>query len=154
MNRWSKESPTRNCPSRRYSGDTTNRQLEPLHLVHTMGHWYLLAYSLDAADWRTFRVDRLSEAQVTDKPGYPRKPPADDLREDVTMHVASGWCLVTGTVRVHAPHAPRATVAPGSHRLGNSPASGSPSGALSVRARFPAREVEAPDSKVQTLCSQ
>ena len=116
-----------------------------------MGHRYLLAYSLDAADWRTFRVDRLSEAQVTDKPSYPRKPPADDLREYVTMHVASGWRLVTGTVRVHAP---RATVAPGSHRLGNSPASGSPSTALSMRARFPAREVEAPDSKVQTPCSQ
>ena len=73
-----------------------------------MGHWYLLAYSLDTADWRTFRVDRLSEVLITDKPSYPRKPPADDLHEYVTMHLASGWRQVTGTVRVHAP---RATVA-------------------------------------------
>ncbi|WP_370449004.1 WYL domain-containing protein [Cryobacterium sp. Hb1] len=61
MTRWSKESPAGNRPSRRYSGETTNRQLEPLHLVHTMSHRYLLAHSLDAADLRTFRVDRLSE---------------------------------------------------------------------------------------------
>jgi predicted DNA-binding transcriptional regulator YafY len=51
-----------------------------------MGHGYLLAYSLEAADGRTFRVDRLSEAQMTDKPSYPRKPPAGDLHEYVTMH--------------------------------------------------------------------
>lgn len=97
------------CRYRRYSGETGNRRLEPLHLVHTMGHWYLLAYSLDAADWRTFRVDRLSEAEITNKPSYPRKPPAGDLHEYVMSHLATGWRQVTGTVRVHAP---RATVAP------------------------------------------
>ncbi len=57
-----------------------------MHLVRAMGHGYLLAYSLEAADGRTFRVDRLSEAQMTDKPSYPRKPPAGDLHEYVTMH--------------------------------------------------------------------
>ncbi len=93
------------CRYRRYSGETTNRQLEPLQLVHTMGHWYLIAYSLDAADWRTFRVDRLSEAEITNKPSYPRKPPAKDLHDYVTTHLATGWRQVTGTVRVHAPRA-------------------------------------------------
>ena len=93
------------CRYRRYSGESGNRRLEPLHLVHTMDRWYLLAYSLDAADWRTFRVDRLSEAEITNKPSYPRKPPATDPHEYVTSHLATGWRQVTGTVRVHAPRA-------------------------------------------------
>jgi predicted DNA-binding transcriptional regulator YafY len=91
------------CRYRRYSGETENRQLEPLHLVRTMGHWYLIAYSLEAAAWRTFRVDRISEAEITDKPSYPRKAPADDLHEYVTAQLAAGWQQVTGTVRVYAP---------------------------------------------------
>lgn len=64
------------CRYRRHSGETGNRQLEPLRLVHTMGHWYLLAYSLEAVGWRTFRVERLSEAQITNKPatGVNRQP--------------------------------------------------------------------------------
>lgn len=97
------------CQYRNHAGETGNRQLEPLHLVHTMGRWYLLAYSLQAADWRTFRVDRLSEAEIIHKPSYPRKPPAADLHEYMTAQLAAGWRQVTGTVRVHAPHA---TVAP------------------------------------------
>jgi len=93
------------CRYRRYSGETGSRQLEPLHLVHTMGHWYLLAFSLEAVGWRTFRVDRLSEAQITNKPSYPRKPPAENLHEYVTTQLAAGWQQVTATVRVHAPRA-------------------------------------------------
>jgi predicted DNA-binding transcriptional regulator YafY len=93
------------CLYRRYSGEAGNRQLDPLHLVHTMGHWYLLAYSLEATGWRTFRVDRLSEVEITNKPSYPRKPPAEDLHEYVTAQLAAGWRRVTGTVRVHAPRA-------------------------------------------------
>jgi predicted DNA-binding transcriptional regulator YafY len=91
------------CQYRRSSGETQNRQLEPLHLVHTMGHWYLVAYSLDTGGWRTFRVDRISEAEITNKPSYPRKTPADDLHEYVTARLAAGWQQVTGTVRVYAP---------------------------------------------------
>lgn len=93
------------CRYRRYSGETGNRQLEPLHLVHTMGHWYLIAYSLKAAGWRTFPVDRISEAEITNKPSYPRKAPADDLHQYVTAQLAAGWRQVTGTARVHAPRA-------------------------------------------------
>ncbi|MHA7305117.1 helix-turn-helix transcriptional regulator [Arthrobacter sp. TMN-49] len=97
------------CQYRRFSGETGARQLEPLHLVHTMGHWYLLAYSLESASWRTFRVDRISEAAITNKPSYPRNPPAEDLHDYVTAQLANGWRQVTGTVRMHAP---RAMVAP------------------------------------------
>jgi len=93
------------CRYRQHSGETTNRHLEPLHLVHTMGRWYLLAYSLEPADWRIFRVDRISDAAIIDKPNYPRMPPADDLTGYVTTRITTGWRQVTGTVRVHAPFA-------------------------------------------------
>jgi len=90
------------CQYRRHSGETTNRHLEPLHLVHTMGRWYLLAYSLESAEWRIFRVDRISDAAIINKPNYSRMPPADDLTGYVTTRVTTGWRQVTGTVRVHA----------------------------------------------------
>ena len=91
------------CHYRRHSGETANRYLEPLHLVHTMGRWYLLAYSLESADWRIFRVDRISDTAIINKPNYPRMPPANDLTGYVTIRVTTGWRQVTGTVRVHAP---------------------------------------------------
>ncbi|KFF59068.1 hypothetical protein JF66_13950 [Cryobacterium sp. MLB-32] len=90
------------CRYRRHSGETRNRHLEPLHLVHTMGHWYLLAYSLESAEWRIFRIDRISDPAIVNKPNYPRMPPANDLDEYVTARVLTGWRQVTGTVRVHA----------------------------------------------------
>nr|WP_246279474.1 WYL domain-containing protein [Psychromicrobium silvestre] len=93
------------CQYRRYSGETGNRQLEPLHLVHAMGHLYLIAYSLEAAGGRTFRVDRRIDAEITNKPSYARKPPAEDLHDYVTAQLAASWQHVSGTVRVHAPRA-------------------------------------------------
>ena len=35
------------------------RRVEPHHLVTWAGRWYLVAWDLDRADWRTFRVDRI-----------------------------------------------------------------------------------------------
>jgi predicted DNA-binding transcriptional regulator YafY len=47
------------------SGDVTERHVEPFRLVNTERQWYLVAFDLDRADWRTFRVDRASEVNVT-----------------------------------------------------------------------------------------
>ena len=38
---------------------------EPLRLVHTGRRWYLVAFDLDRDDWRTFRLDRLSDPWIT-----------------------------------------------------------------------------------------
>lgn len=91
------------CHYRSSSGQSGNRLIEPLHLIRTMGNWYLIAYSLEAASWRTFRIDRLSELEITNKPSYPRNPPALDLHDYVTAQLARGWQQVQGSVRVHAP---------------------------------------------------
>lgn len=46
-------------------GRRTERHVEPVRLVHTGRHWYLVAFDLDRDDWRTFRLDRVSEPVAT-----------------------------------------------------------------------------------------
>jgi predicted DNA-binding transcriptional regulator YafY len=47
------------------SGAHSQRDVEPVQLVATGRRWYLMAFDLDRADWRTFRLDRLSELRPT-----------------------------------------------------------------------------------------
>jgi predicted DNA-binding transcriptional regulator YafY len=54
----------------------TPREVEPMRLVHTGRVWYLAAWDLERADWRTFRLDRLSSIK-TGAGFTPRKPPED-----------------------------------------------------------------------------
>jgi predicted DNA-binding transcriptional regulator YafY len=42
-------------------GTASQRRVEPYRLVNSGQRWYLVAWDLDRADWRTFRVDRLRE---------------------------------------------------------------------------------------------
>ncbi|MBW5483940.1 helix-turn-helix transcriptional regulator [Streptomyces bambusae] len=42
-------------------GADSRRLVEPYRLASTGRRWYLIAYDLDREDWRTFRVDRVSE---------------------------------------------------------------------------------------------
>lgn len=46
-------------------GAATRRLVEPYRLVSTGSRWYLVAYDLEREDWRTFRVDRVSEPFAT-----------------------------------------------------------------------------------------
>jgi hypothetical protein len=68
-----------------------------------MGRWYLVAYCLDASDWRTFRVDRISDPVITRHPCRRRESPAADLHAYVTAQIAAGMRQVTAVVRVYAP---------------------------------------------------
>lgn len=47
------------------SGEITRRRVEPHYLAPADRHWYLLCWDLDRDDWRTFRVDRLSQIEHT-----------------------------------------------------------------------------------------
>lgn len=47
------------------SGAETRRRVEPHALSPAERHWYLLCWDLDRDDWRTFRVDRLSDVEHT-----------------------------------------------------------------------------------------
>ncbi len=57
----------------------TQRYVEPYRLVAVGYRWYLVAYDIDRSDWRTFRVDRLSDPAPATNSFAPREPPADDL---------------------------------------------------------------------------
>ncbi len=46
-------------------GQVGRRRAEPYRLVATDLNWYLVAFDLERSDWRTFRVDRMSELERT-----------------------------------------------------------------------------------------
>ncbi|MWV29544.1 helix-turn-helix transcriptional regulator [Rathayibacter iranicus] len=84
-------------------GQTVVRRADPRSLVNTVRRWYLVAFDIDAGEWRTYRVDRVSEVQVMDFPARSHEFPGRNVEEWVTGQLAAGWQQVTATVRVHAP---------------------------------------------------
>jgi predicted DNA-binding transcriptional regulator YafY len=62
-------------------GTATRRLAEPYRLVSTGRRWYLVAYDLDRADWRTFRVDRVGEPFATGARFAPRELPTGSAAE-------------------------------------------------------------------------
>lgn len=71
------------------SGDgTASRRLtEPYRLVSTGRRWYLVAYDLDREDWRTFRVDRVTEPVATGARFAPRELPTGSAAEYLRQSV-------------------------------------------------------------------
>lgn len=68
-------------------GDRSRRLTEPYRLVSTGRRWYLVAYDLDRADWRTFRVDRLVDPLATGARFTPRELPTGDAAEYLRQSV-------------------------------------------------------------------
>ena len=56
----------------------TDRWVEPHRMVSMGRRWYLVAYDRDRQDWRSFRVDRISEPRTTGQTFRPRELPAPD----------------------------------------------------------------------------
>ena len=74
--------------------------------------WYLVGYDLDRADWRTFRIDRITRAEGTGVPFAPRTPPFDDVAAFVLAGVQGAGARGEGTYAVEAVvDAPAAEVA-------------------------------------------
>ncbi|MFG2307690.1 helix-turn-helix transcriptional regulator [Streptomyces sp. NPDC048566] len=71
------------------SGDGTpsRRLTEPYRLVSTGRRWYLVAYDLGREDWRTFRVDRVSEPVATGARFAPRPLPTGSAAEYLRQSV-------------------------------------------------------------------
>jgi predicted DNA-binding transcriptional regulator YafY len=69
-------------------GRAGERSVEPFRLVSLGRRWYLVGYDLARADWRTFRLDRITAARGTGARFAPRRLPAADaaafVRERVT----------------------------------------------------------------------
>jgi predicted DNA-binding transcriptional regulator YafY len=59
-------------------GEAATRLVEPHRLVSLGRRWYLVAWDLDRADWRSFRVDRLTGPALTGARFRPREIPGGD----------------------------------------------------------------------------
>ncbi|MEI8408836.1 MULTISPECIES: helix-turn-helix transcriptional regulator [unclassified Kribbella] len=72
------------------SGDEVRRRrVEPYRLVASDRRWYLLSYDLDRDDWRSFRVDRMTEVSARTWRFRPRAAPdaATFVQESVASRV-------------------------------------------------------------------
>lgn len=58
--------------------EVTHRRVEPLRLVSLGRRWYLVAWDRDRMDWRSFRLDRISEPEPTGQRFRARELPATD----------------------------------------------------------------------------
>jgi len=81
---------------------TTRREVEPYRLVSWGRRWYLVAWDLDRADWRTFRVDRLTIRLPLGQRFAPRPLPDDDVAAYVARGVAESAWRFRARVVVHA----------------------------------------------------
>lgn len=88
---------------RDHGGSTSRRTVEPHRLVCTEHRWYLVAWDLDRADWRTFRVDRVTPRPPHGPRCAPRTPPAEDLAAFVSRGVSTRAYAEQATVRLHVP---------------------------------------------------
>ena len=87
------------------TGRAVDREVEPHQLVNSGRRWYLVAWDVRRADWRTFRVDRIMVRTPGGGRFTPRPLPSDDLAGWVSQRVAfAGW-RYRARVRVLAPAA-------------------------------------------------
>jgi predicted DNA-binding transcriptional regulator YafY len=86
---------------RAHDGRGSERRVEPHRLVATDRRWYLVAFDLDREDWRTFRVDRVSQLLVPGHTFVPR--PLSDPAKMVAEGITTARYSHTAVVVVKAP---------------------------------------------------
>ncbi len=76
------------------------RRVEPYQLVATMRKWYLLGYDVLRGDWRTFRLDRMTDVRM---PGWRfRARPAPDAAAYVGREVSQTVYEHVARIRIEA----------------------------------------------------
>jgi predicted DNA-binding transcriptional regulator YafY len=86
-----------------HDGGHTVRIAEPQRLVVWGRRWYLLAWDVDRADWRTFRVDRIKPKIPTGPRFKPRTLTDDDAANYVQRSAGSATWRYRARIRIHAP---------------------------------------------------
>ena len=85
-------------------GNTRQRRVEPVGLVHASARWYLVAWDTDRDDFRTFRVDRFTSTPELGARFAPRPPPeGGDLRRYVSRALSTAPYEARASVIVHTP---------------------------------------------------
>jgi predicted DNA-binding transcriptional regulator YafY len=86
------------------NGRRTERRVEPYRQVQYLLRWYLLAWDIDRADWRVFRLDRIADLQPTAQ-GYAERPlPAESALDYLRQGINRGKTRVTVSVAALATH--------------------------------------------------
>jgi predicted DNA-binding transcriptional regulator YafY len=86
-------------------GSQTDRHVEPSRLVSLGRRWYLVAWDVERHDWRTFRVDRLSEPASTGARFRQRELPGGDAATFVRNQLSSVPTRYRVVVTIEAPAA-------------------------------------------------
>lgn len=81
-------------------GEKTNRMINPLKLVFKKQRWYLIAYCYKRQDYRTFRVSRINNIEVTCKTF--NREDYNILNMVLTSHGINNTSLVTLTFDINA----------------------------------------------------
>lgn len=72
-------------------GTRSTREVEPSALVPRSRRWYLVCWDQTKHDWRTLRLDRITDAETTGASFRPRRLPADNA----AAFVAAQFCVRT-----------------------------------------------------------
>ncbi|WP_370945280.1 helix-turn-helix transcriptional regulator [Amycolatopsis sp. cg5] len=86
---------------RGHDGSASRRNVEPYRLVNWGRRWYLVAWDVDKADWRTFRVDRMEPKSPLEPRFAPRELP-EDVTDRVRRGVSAAAWRYRARVTVHA----------------------------------------------------
>jgi predicted DNA-binding transcriptional regulator YafY len=84
-------------------GQHSDRHTEPYRLVSLGRRWYLVGYDLGRHDWRSFRLDRLTEPRGTGARFRPRELPAADAAAFVRAGIDNVRAAYEVEVLVDAP---------------------------------------------------
>jgi len=84
-------------------GEQSARHVEPHRLVSLGRRWYLVAYDLHRQGWRSFRLDRLTDARSTGMRFSQRELPAADAVAFVRAGIDSVPTSIAVEALVHAP---------------------------------------------------
>jgi len=103
---------------RSHQDEASTRTVQPHRLIHTGRRWYLLAWDTERADWRTFRVDRLTLRPPAGPQFVPREPPEPDLAAYTSLGISTRAYRYQARITLNAPLAAMADhIAPTSGTL-------------------------------------
>ncbi|MEV7097428.1 WYL domain-containing protein [Amycolatopsis sp. NPDC051045] len=86
-----------------HDGSSSRRAVEPHRLVSWGRRWYLVGWDTGRADWRTFRMDRLTLRTPNGPRFTHRAPPDGDLTAYLTRTMGREMWPYQCRVKVHAP---------------------------------------------------
>jgi predicted DNA-binding transcriptional regulator YafY len=81
----------------------SRREVDPHSLVNHGRRWYLVAWDRRRADWRTFRLDRVTKPASTGVRFVPRELPAKDAAAYVKQSITAAPNRFEAIVTLHGP---------------------------------------------------